>query len=91
MCLIRQDTTSSAGGPGRFTNAGHGAGRSGGLSIQTAGLSRRPRAQDGQSGSFQGVRGRAGLEEWGLLGILPLRGGGHAVATKPLDAWGSSS
>ena len=34
------------------------------LSIQTAGLARRPRAHDGHSGSLQGVRDRAGLEDW---------------------------
>ena len=34
------------GAPGRDTSSGHGTGRSRGLSIQTAGPSRRPRARD---------------------------------------------
>ena len=54
--LVASITASSA------AHTGHGTERGRDLSIQTVGLSRRPRAQGGQSGSLQGVRDRAGLE-----------------------------
>ena len=54
-------SSSTAPGPRALFNCW--AWRNGGLS----GLSRRPRAQDGQSGCPQGVRDRAGMEEWSSM------------------------